>query len=119
MGSTAVGTQLYDRLGIHNDYTGAFGVYQATVSATLTKFNANISVYLNPAHGIATVEIKDVKGSSVTVISSLGQRISAQAKGQGQEKLVLDVSGLKAGLYFVQIVSADGAIKIYKELVMQ
>ena len=32
---------------------------------------------------------------------------------------MLDVSGLKAGLYFVQIVSADGAIKIYKELVVQ
>ena len=118
-GSTAVGAQLYDRLGAHNDYTGPFGVYQATVSATLTKFDANISVYPNPAHGTATVEIKDAKVGSVTVISSLGQRISVQAKGQGQEKLVLDVSGLKAGLYFVQIVSADGATKIYKELVVQ
>ena len=118
-GSTAVGAQLYDRLGTHNDYTGPYGVYQSTVSATLAKFDANISVYPNPAHGTATVEIKDAKVGSVVVINSLGQRISAQGKGLGQEKLILDISGLKAGLYFVQIVSADGATKIYKELVVQ
>ena len=118
-GTSNPGGQLYDRLGTHNDYAGPYGTYQATISSTLAKFDANISIYPNPAHGTATVEIKDAKVGSVTVISSLGQRISAQAKGQGQEKLTLDVSGLKAGLYFVQIVSTDGATKIYKELVVQ
>jgi len=118
-GSGSVGAQLYDQLGQHNDYLGPFGAYQTTLSATLAKFDANISLYPNPAHGTATVEIKDAKVGAVTVINNLGQRISAQGKGQGQEKLVLDVSGLKAGLYFVQIVSADGQSKIYKELVVQ
>jgi hypothetical protein len=118
-GSGSVGLQLYDQLGQHIDYAGPYGAYQTTISGTLAKFDANISVYPNPAHGLATVEIKDAKVGTVTVLNNLGQRISAQAKGAGQEKLTLDVSGLKPGLYFVQIWSADGQTKIYKELVVQ
>ena len=48
-----------------------------------------------------------------------GQRISAEAKGQSQGKLILNISALKPGLYFVQILSADGQTKIYRELVVQ
>jgi hypothetical protein len=110
--------QLYDQLGSNNDYLGPFGTYQAVLS-TLSKFDANISVYPNPAHGTATVEIKDAKVGSVTVLNNLGQRIGAQAKGQGQETLQLNISALKPGLYFVQILSADGQTKIYKELVVE
>ena len=118
-GSGSVGAQLYDELGNHNAYAGPNGIYQTTITATLGKFDANISVYPNPAHGTATVEIKDAKVGFVNVRNSLGQNISAQAKGQGQEKLTLDVSSLKAGLYFVEIYSADGQTKIYKPLMVQ
>lgn len=118
-GTSNPGGQLYDRLGQHNDYAGPYGPYQAIITGTLAKFDANISVYPNPARGTATVEIKDAKVGSVTVLNALGQRISAQAKGQGQEKLTLDISALTPGLYFVQILSADGQTKIYKELVVQ
>ncbi len=117
-GASNPGGQLYDQLGNHNDYTGPFGTYQTTLS-TLGKFDSNISVYPNPAHGTATVEIKDAKVGSVVVLNNLGQSISAEAKGQGQEKLILNISALKPGLYFVQIMSADGLTKIYKELVVQ
>lgn len=112
------GGQLYDQLGSHNDYTGPYGTYQTTLG-TLAKFDANISVYPNPARGSATVEIKDALVGRVVVLNSLGQSISAEAKGQGQEKLTLNISALKPGLYFVQILSADGQTKIYKELVVQ
>jgi len=126
-GGTGTGTggtvnasgQLYSRLGEHLDHTGPTGVYQSTITGTLEKFNANISVYPNPARGIATVEIKDAKAGSVLVLNDLGQRIFPGVKGQGQEKLVLDVSGLKAGVYFVQILSTDGQTRIQKELVIQ
>ena len=117
-GASNPGGQLYDQLGNHNDYIGPFGAYQATLG-TLAKFDANVSVYPNPAHGTATVEIKDAKVGSVVLLNNLGQRISAEAKGQGQEKLTLNIAGLKPGLYFVQILSADGLTKIYKELVVQ
>ena len=118
-GASNPGGQLYDQLGQHNDYAGPFGTYQTTITATLSKFDANISVYPNPAHGTATVEIKEAKVGTVTVLNNLGQRITAEAKGLGQEKLTLDISSLKPGLYFVQILSADGQSKIYKELVVQ
>ncbi|WP_035562191.1 T9SS type A sorting domain-containing protein [Hymenobacter sp. IS2118] len=118
-GSQNAGGQLYDQLGQHLDYAGPFGAYQTVLSSKLAKFNANISIYPNPAHGTATVEIKDAKVGSVVVINNLGQRISAQGKGQGQEKLTLDISGLKAGLYFVQVIGTDGQTKVYKELVVE
>jgi hypothetical protein len=52
------------------------------------------------------------------VLNNLGQNIGAEAKGLGQEKIKLDISGLKLGLHFVQILSVDGQTKIYKELVV-
>lgn len=113
--SSNPGGQLYDRFGDHQDYAGA----HAPLSVGLAKFNASISIYPNPAHGTATVDIKDAKVGSVVVLNNLGQRIAGQAKGTGQEQIKLDISGLKAGLYFVQILSADGSLKIYKELVVQ
>ena len=117
-GVTNAAQQSYDRLGEHLDYTGPYGAYDVTLG-TLAKFDANISVYPNPAHGFATVEIKDAKVGRVVVLNNLGQAISAEAKGLGQEKLQLNISALKPGLYFVQILSADGQTKIYKELVVQ
>ena len=116
--TTNAAGQSYDRLGEHLDYNGPFGAYQ-TALGTLARFDANISVYPNPAHGFATVEIKDAKVGRVVVLNNLGQAISAEAKGQGQEKLTLNISALKPGMYFVQILSADGQTKIYKELVVQ
>ena len=117
-GVTNAAGQEYNRLGEHLDYAGPNGAYDVTLG-TLAKFDANISVYPNPAHGFATVEIKDAKVGRVVVLNNLGQAIGAEAKGQGQEKLTLNISALKPGLYFVQIVSADGQTKIYKELVVQ
>jgi hypothetical protein len=53
------------------------------------------------------------------VLNNLGQTISAQPRGLAEEKITLDISALKPGLYFVQCLSADGQIKIYKELVVK
>ena len=118
-GTSNPGGQLYDRFGNHNDYTGPFGTYQTTLTNKLGKFDAGISIYPNPASGTATVELKDVKVGSIVVINNLGQRIAATPSDAATQKLTLDISGLKAGLYFVQCISADGQTKIYKELVVQ
>ncbi|GAA3925578.1 T9SS type A sorting domain-containing protein [Hymenobacter algoricola] len=116
-GNTEVGNQSYARLGEHNDYAGPFGAYLPL--KVLEKFNGGISIYPNPASGTATVELKDVKVGSIIVLNSLGQKISAQPRGLAQEKITLDISGLKPGLYFVQCLSADGQTKIYKELLVK
>ncbi|RYU77701.1 T9SS type A sorting domain-containing protein [Hymenobacter persicinus] len=115
-GNTEVGNQSYARLGEHNDYSGPNGLYLPL--KTLEKFNSGISIYPNPASGSATVEIKDVKVGNIIVLNSLGQSITAQPRGMN-EKITLDISALKPGLYFVQCLSADGQIKIYKELVVK
>ena len=116
MGTSNPGGQLYDRLGEHSDYTGPFGIYGPL--ATLEKFNNGISLYPNPATGTATVELKDVNVGSIVVINNLGQRIEAQPVA-GAQRVTLNIAGLKAGLYFVQFVSADGQSKIYKTLQVQ
>ena len=117
-GTTNAAGQSYDRLGEHLDYPGPNGTYDVTLG-TLSKFDANISVYPNPAHGFATAEIKNAKVGRVIVLNNLGQAVSVEAKGLGQEKLTLNISALTPGLYFVQILSADGQTQIYKELVVQ
>ena len=61
-------------------------------------------------------EIRNLENS---LQQTLGTKVDIKAKGQGQEKLTLNISALKPGLYFVQILSADGQTKIYKELVVQ
>lgn len=111
--------QSYAGLSGH-DYTGTYGTYATTITATLQAFNEGISVYPNPASGgQATVEIRGVKVGRLTVINGLGQRISVQPRGLATEKVSLDVSKLPAGLYFVQCQSADGQHTIYKELMVQ
>ncbi|RSK44321.1 T9SS C-terminal target domain-containing protein [Hymenobacter perfusus] len=109
--------QSYSRLGEHNDYTGPYGSYAPL--KTLAKFNSAISVFPNPASGQAFVEIKGAKVGSIVVMNSLGQSITAQPRGLSEETVKLDVSRLTPGLYFVQFISQDGQLKVYKELMVK
>lgn len=109
-------SQSYARLGSH-DYSGPYGSYAPL--KTLEKFNSSINVFPNPANGQAFVQIKGAKVGSITVLNALGQRITAQPRGLSEETLMLDVSRLTPGLYFVQFVSQDGQLKVYKELMVK
>ncbi|RSK31660.1 T9SS type A sorting domain-containing protein [Hymenobacter metallilatus] len=118
-GSTTVdpASQSYARLGEHNDYAGPYGTYAPL--KTLEKFNSSISVFPNPASGQAFVQIKGAKVGSVTVLNGLGQTITAQPRGLNEETVSLDISRLTPGLYFVQFISQDGQLKVYKELMVK
>ena len=109
--------QSYARLGEHNDYTGPYGTYAPL--KTLAKFNSSIGIYPNPASGQAIVEIKGAKVGSISVLNSLGQTITAQPRGLNEETMKLDISRLSPGLYFVQFISQDGQLKVYKELMVK
>ncbi|MCA8830936.1 T9SS type A sorting domain-containing protein [Hymenobacter pini] len=115
--STKPEKQSYARLGEHTDYTGPFGSYAPL--KTLEKFNSAISVFPNPASGQAFVQIKGAKVGSVAVINGLGQNISATPRGLSEENVTLDISRLTPGLYFVQFISQDGQLKVYKELMVK
>ncbi|MFD2785218.1 T9SS type A sorting domain-containing protein [Hymenobacter rubripertinctus] len=109
--------QSYARLGEHNDYNGPYGAYAPL--KTLAKFNSSIGIYPNPASGQAIVEIKGAKVGSITVLNSVGQTIMAQPRGLNEETVKLDISRLSPGLYFVQFISQDGQLKVYKELLVK
>lgn len=106
--------QSYADLGSHT-YTGPNGVY--TPNGLLEDFNNAISFYPNPAHGRVNVSLGDAKVGQLTVVNMVGQSIVVQPGTATTTSI--DVSSLKAGLYFVRCTSADGKITIYKELVVQ
>lgn len=106
--------QSYADLGTHT-YTGPNGVY--TPNGLLEEFNNAISFYPNPAQGRVNVSLGNAKVGQLTVINMIGQSIVVQPGAATTTSI--DVSSLKAGLYFVRCTSADGKITIYKELVVQ
>ncbi|MCR5886703.1 T9SS type A sorting domain-containing protein [Hymenobacter sp. J193] len=117
-GSSNPGGQDYSRLGTH-DYDFDLGTYNVTLK-TLDKFNTGISIYPNPAQGgKVNISLRNVKVGTITVLNNMGQRISVQPRNQTDVNLTLDVSKLKAGLYFVQCTSTDGQLTVYKELVIK
>lgn len=62
------------------------------------------NVYPNPTTGNVTVTGKDLKQAEV--LNTLGQRV-ATAVGEG-ETLQVDLSGLPAGVYFVNVTDSEG-----------
>jgi hypothetical protein len=107
--------QAYNDLGQHT-YTGPNGAYAPL--GLLEEFNNAISFYPNPASGRVTVALGSAKVGQLTVLNSVGQAIYARPAADATST-TLDVSSLKAGLYFVRCQSADGNLSIYKELVVQ
>lgn len=63
-----------------------------------------VMLYPNPSNGMVTIMGKDLK--SAEVINALGQRV-ASVTGES-ERLQIDLNGLPAGIYFVNISDAEG-----------
>lgn len=72
------------------------------------------SVYPNPTTGIVTITGKDLK--TAEVINAIGQRV-ANATGEG-ERLTVDLNGLPAGVYFVNVTNTEGR-KCVKKVVKE
>ncbi|MDX5348154.1 MAG: T9SS type A sorting domain-containing protein, partial [Hymenobacteraceae bacterium] len=112
-----VGDQSYADLGQHT-FTGTLGAYN-TVASVLEKFNNSITVYPVPAKEVVNIKLENVKDSALNILNSVGQSISAVPAGFDNEIVQVNTSNLKPGLYFIQVVSADKQMVIYKELVIQ
>jgi hypothetical protein len=69
-----------------------------------TESTAFSNVYPNPTSGLVTITGQDLK--SAEVFNTLGQQV-ATATGEG-ETLQVDLNGLPAGVYFVNITDKEG-----------
>lgn len=73
----------------------------------------SISTYPNPVSNELNIEMNMTKASSVTfsVVNALGQEVlknAAQNFGTGKQTATVDVSSLAAGMYYLNIVTAEG-----------
>jgi PKD repeat protein len=91
-----------------------------STAAGLNQLNAaNISLMPNPVKDMLTINLTSVVGKvALTLTSSLGQVVySSNGAELKNEKTVLNLSALKAGIYVLKIESNDGVVlkKIVKE----
>ena len=74
-----------------------------------------VNVWPNPA--TSTVNIKGENLDAVYMYNAVGQLVISIDMGN-EEQLSIDVSGLNSGIYFMNVISADGG-KIIKKVVVQ
>jgi energy-coupling factor transporter ATP-binding protein EcfA2 len=77
------------------------------VQEVVTNLSNGLTVYPNPAHGSATVQVRlpqSIRGSTalrLVLVNAQGQVVSEQDAQQGDN--ILDLSALSAGLYYVHL----------------
>jgi hypothetical protein len=67
-----------------------------------------VSVYPNPTNGVFTVNISDVKATSIAVYNTVGEEVH-QAKCNGN-KAVIDLKNNAKGVYFIKVTTNDGIL---------
>lgn len=106
--------QAYYRLK-QTDYDGQYE-YSDVVPVTLKKHgDEHLIVYPNPGTDIIYVEGYDLDRSGLQVFNTLGQDVTAQADliDKNQEQIILNVSTLAVGVYFIK--AGNGTTKFYME----
>ena len=73
-------------------------------STDISEYGIEANIYPNPTSGIVSITGKDLRQAEV--INTLGQRV-ATATGEG-ETLQIDLSGLPAGVYFINVTDGEG-----------
>ena len=92
------------------DYDGAYSYSDIIVVNSLFS-NGSIISYPNPAQDIFLVEMKGIQNPEVLVSNSVGQQFYLPVK-KYVDKIELDVTGLKSGLYFVNLLDYSSLGKI-------
>lgn len=88
-----------------NGDSGRMGQKPATTDGA-----SSISVFPSPTNSMVTISINDEGPVLVRVMNASGQEVGA-AKQIGKNLYQADVSHLAAGVYFVTVQAADGAIR--------
>lgn len=67
-----------------------------------------VSIYPNPTNGVFTVNMSDIKATSIAVFNSVGEEVyKANCDGN---KAVVDLRNNAKGVYLIQVVTNDGIL---------
>jgi len=71
---------------------------------------ADVKVYPNPTTGELKIENGELKINNVEIFDVFGRKIEGmkERRSEGVKEVVLDISGLSAGIYFVKIITEKG-----------
>ncbi|TAE56484.1 MAG: DUF2341 domain-containing protein, partial [Bacteroidetes bacterium] len=88
------------------DFNGA-AHYSEKVEVTLADKRLLASLYPNPGKGIVHIEVNEQMSAgqavSVTMYNSFGQKVMTQTAWPTQGEILIDVSALSEGAYFVEV----------------
>jgi uncharacterized protein (TIGR03790 family) len=81
-----------------------------TVSLHNLTSNDDIDIYPNPATGIFTLELNNLRGQQINIVNQLGQYINASKTEFSNGTYMLDLSNQPTGIYLIQIKTDKGII---------
>jgi hypothetical protein len=91
--------------------------YSAIAGVSFNIAVSSLSIYPNPASSYLQINFSNTENYTVSLINSLGQPV-ANGVSANASQLVLDVSRLKAGIYFVHI-ARDGFSETKEIVIMR
>lgn len=96
------------------DYDGVYS-YSDIIAVNSIFSNERIISYPNPTQDKFLIEMKDIEDQEILISNSVGQQFYLPVK-KYVNKIELDVSGLKSGIYFVNLLdhSSPGKISFIK-----
>ncbi len=96
--------------------TACYTLRVATGTASRPVLLSEASLYPNPANGFVNLRLPEVKGlMQIRVLNSVGATVLRQNTAQPITQLKL--SGLSAGLYWVEVLGSDGRLAYRSRLV--
>lgn len=91
-----------------NSYVGTFSYYQNTdPTIGIEEQAVEVSIYPSPFTSQVTVDLENSTEGSITVLDVTGKRMH-QSEFKGVDQVELNLSGLPAGMYLMQILTPEG-----------
>lgn len=76
--------------------------------------NKGILIYPNPTHGKIRIELQNTSITQVRVMDLAGRQLFQILSKDKDQALLLDLSGLQSGVYYIQVTADNGLIKTEK-----
>ncbi len=84
--------------------------WQAPTTVKENEASNAIKVYPNPTTNLITIDVSDIKVSTIKVVSIIGKTVLARNTVSSQNKITLDLSSLPVGNYTIILNTSEGMI---------